>query len=85
MDAKWRPSFVITPKRHIELLEELTDDELHQLWLDCVEILEKETAAAAAYMPAPAPFEEGKQQQGRPRIRWEELVINQRNYRNLGK
>ena len=45
---------MLTPKRHVEPLLELTDEELHALWLDTVLTLESEIAAAIAFGSMPS-------------------------------
>ena len=39
LDAQLRNKFVLTPKRHIERLSEMTDEEMKQFWYDALVIL----------------------------------------------
>lgn len=32
LDAKARPGFIVTPKRHVERLSEMDDKEVYALW-----------------------------------------------------
>mmetsp|Transcript_8057 Transcript_8057/g.15276 ORF Transcript_8057/g.15276 Transcript_8057/m.15276 type:complete len:288 (+) Transcript_8057:226-1089(+) len=42
IDAKARPLLVLTPKRHVRRLSELSDDELVAFWRDAVDMIELE-------------------------------------------
>lgn len=91
IDAKGRPSFVVTPKRHVEPLGDLSDDELYALWADTCTLLHDENKRVADAAAAAAEAKSDKSKEAAttseaasaPTVRFEELVINQGGYRNL--
>jgi diadenosine tetraphosphate (Ap4A) HIT family hydrolase len=48
IDAKARPMFVITPKRHVERLSECKDQEIYSMFLLATQIIEQETRLSDA-------------------------------------
>jgi len=47
-DAKARPMFIVTPKRHIERLSECNDQEIFSMFLLAIQIIEQETRLSNA-------------------------------------
>jgi RNA recognition motif. (a.k.a. RRM, RBD, or RNP domain)/HIT domain len=42
MDAKARSMFVVTPRRHIESMADMTNEELRDLWMGCAAVVRRE-------------------------------------------
>lgn len=45
VDAKARPGFIVTPKRHVDRLSEMDDEEVYALWTVAVRTLRKDSIA----------------------------------------
>jgi hypothetical protein len=46
LDAKARNMLIVTPSRHVESMEDMTDAELRDLWMGCVAVVEREALPA---------------------------------------
>ncbi|CAI2164581.1 11304_t:CDS:1 [Funneliformis geosporum] len=67
-DAKARPMFIITPKRHIERLSDCNDQEIFSMFLLAVQTIEQETRISNAHWNG---------------IRFVGMTLNHGNARNL--
>lgn len=50
LDAKARNMLIVTPLRHVESMEDMTDGELRELWVGCADAVRREELSAEAVL-----------------------------------